>query len=154
LLDLAKHIRDARVTHASSPLPPANSRRGINPKWIDCFKQRRPEIKGIYASQLEYARKEGATYENVKRWFDAVAAMYEHSYDPCNIWNMDESGFGIGEEQIMKVLVYLDARQKEQVIGGKQEWVTDIECINAAGEALPPRLIFRGQDINTRWVNE
>jgi hypothetical protein len=155
LLDLAKHIRDVRVTHASSPLPPANSRLGINPKWIIRFKQRHPEIEGIYASQLEYARKEGATYENVKRWFDAVAAMYEqHSYDPCNIWNMDESGFGIGEEQIMKVLVYLDARQKEKVIGGKQEWVTDIECINAAGEALPPLLIFKGQDINTRWINE
>jgi hypothetical protein len=91
----------------------------------------------------------------VKRWFDAVAAMYkQHSYDPCNIWNMDESGFGIGEEQIMKVSVYLDARQKEKVIGGKQEWVTDIECSNAAGEALPPLLIFKGQDINMRWINE
>ncbi len=67
---------------------------------------------------------------------------------------MDESGFGIGEEQIMKVLVYLDAKQKERVVGGKQEWVTDIECINAAGEALPPLLIFKGEDVNTRWINE
>ena len=32
---------------------------------------------------------------------------------------MDESGFGIGEEQIMKVLVYLDAAQKNKVIAGK-----------------------------------
>ncbi len=38
------------------------------------------------------------------------------------MWNMDEAGFGVGGEQIMKVLVYLDAAQKEKVIGGKQEW--------------------------------
>ena len=54
----------------------------------------------------------------------------------------------------MKVLVYLDIKQKEKVIGGKQEWVTDIECISAAGEALPPLLIFKGESINTRWINE
>ena len=155
LIELALHIRAARVTSTSSPSPSSNSRTGINPKWIERFKRRHPEIKGIYASQLEYARKEGATYENVKRWFDAVALMHEqHSYYPCDMWNMDESGFGIGEEQITKVLVHLDIKQKEKVIGGKQEWVTDIECINAAGEALAPLLIFKGQDINTRWINE
>jgi hypothetical protein len=67
---------------------------------------------------------------------------------------MDESGFGIGEEQVMEVLVYLDSKQKHKVIGGKQEWVTAIECINAAGEALAPLLIFKGQNINTGWINE
>lgn len=53
--------------------------------------------------------------------------MEEHAYLPSDIWNMDESGFGVGEEQIMKVLVYLNAAQKDKVIAGKQEWVTDIE---------------------------
>jgi hypothetical protein len=38
--------------------------------------------------------------------------------------------------------------------GGKQEWVTDIECIDAAGEALPPLIIFKSAEMNTRWLNE
>jgi hypothetical protein len=53
-----------------------------------------------------------------------------------------------------KVLVYLDKHIKYKVIGGKQEWVTDIECMSAAGEALPPLLIFKGANMNTRWINE
>jgi hypothetical protein len=54
----------------------------------------------------------------------------------------------------MKVIVYLDKNIKYKVIAGKQEWVTDVECINAAGEALPPLLIFKGTSVNAKWLNE
>jgi hypothetical protein len=151
LKELAISIRAARITHASSSTPPPVQLNSINNKWIQRFRNRHSEIRAIYARQLEWSRKIGASFANVGRWFDAVALMYEqHSYDPSNIWNMDESGFGIGEEQSMKVLVYLDRPTKHRVIAGKQEWVTDIECISAAGEALAPLLIFKGSDINTR----
>ena len=66
---------------------------------------------------------------------------------------MDESGFSVGEEQAIKVLIYLDYVKQQKVIAGKQEWVSDIKCISAAGEALPPLLIFKGQHMNTRWIS-
>jgi hypothetical protein len=155
LKELALNLRAARVTHASSPTLRPTQLSHINDKWVLRFQNRHPEIKGIYARQLEYARKEGASYEHVKRWFDAVDSKFqEHAYDPSNVWNMDESGFGVGEEQSMKVLVYLDKATKYRVVAGKQEWVTDIECISAAGEALPPLLIFKGKNVNARWINE
>ena len=91
----------------------------------------------------------------VRCWFDAVASKFrDYYYDPLNVWNMDESGFSISEEQAIKVLIYLNAKQKHKVVRGKQEWVTDIKCINAAGEALAPLLIFKAADVNTRWINE
>jgi hypothetical protein len=155
LIELALQLRAARVTTASHLAPPITELDRINPKWIQRFQNRHPEIGGIYARQLEHIRKEGATYEHVERWFTAVGEkLEEHHYDPSNMYNMDESGFGIGEEQAIKVLVYLDCAQKHKVVGGKQEWVTAIECISAAGEALAPLLIFKGQDMNTRWINE
>jgi hypothetical protein len=76
--------------------------------------------------------------------------MKEHAYEPSNIWNMDESGFGISEEQTMKVLVYLNKNIQYKVVAGKQEWVTNMECMNAAGEALPPLLIFKGTNVNAK----
>jgi hypothetical protein len=155
LKELALQIRLARVTHASSNPSPLPQIDHINDKWLLRFQKRHPEVGGLYARQLEHIRKEGATYEHVERWFSAVASKYEeHHYRPEDMWNIDEAGFGIGEEQAIKVLVYLDSLQKHKVVGGKQEWVTLIESINAAGEALAPLLIFKGQDINTRWINE
>ena len=108
----------------------------------------------MFTRQLEYARFEGATHEKVNRWFDAIEEKFqEHSYNLSNVWNMDESGFGVGEEQAMKVLIHLNHAKQQKVIAGKQEWVSDIECISAAGEALPPLLIFKGQYLNTRWIS-
>ena len=91
----------------------------------------------------------------MERWFNTVKQQLDgYEYNPKNIWNMDESGFAVGEEQAMKVLIHLDNIQKYKVVAAKQEWVTDIEYINTAGEALAPFLIFKGKYMNTRWINE
>lgn len=155
LLNLAEHIRSARVTHASSRSPSVPRPLKFNRKWLNRYSDRHPEIASAFIPQLPRARKDGASYEYVKRWFDAVAAlMIGYSYEQKDIYNMDESGFGIGEQQAVKVLYTIDQYQQYMVTGGKQEWVTDVECISAAGEALAPLLIFRGADMNTRWINE
>lgn len=153
--ELVIQFRAARATHASHFRPPAPQLTNINDKWILRFQRRHPKIGGICARPLEYVRKDGATYEHVKGWLAAVDTMLrEHEYDPADMRNMEESGFGIGEEQAMKRLVHLDSTQKYKVIGSKQEWVIVIECISAADEVLALLLIFRDQDVNTRWIEE
>jgi hypothetical protein len=42
--------------------------------------------------------------------------------------------------------------QKHKRITGKQEWVTVIECINAAGTAIGPLVIFKAKHLNSGWV--
>jgi hypothetical protein len=54
----------------------------------------------------------------------------------------------------LRYFVYLDSTQKHRVVGGKQEWVTDIEYITAAGEVLPSLIIFKGAEMKTRWLKE
>ena len=65
---------------------------------------------------------------------------------------MDESGFGVGESQNTRVLVPIDRTQRYKVVAGKQEWVAVIECINAAGGFLTPMIIFKGRNMNSRWL--
>jgi hypothetical protein len=38
------------------------------------------------------------------------------------------------------------------VIAGRQEWITAIECVSAAGTAIPPLIIFKAQHTNTAWI--
>lgn len=38
------------------------------------------------------------------------------------------------------------------MIARRQEWITAIECINAAGVAIPPLIIFKAQHTNTAWI--
>ena len=58
----------------------------------------------------------------MKCWYNAVKEqLIIHNYDLLNIWNMNESGFSIGKEQMIKMLIYFNNIQKYKVVAGKQE---------------------------------
>ena len=71
---------------------------------------------------------------------------------------MDKTGFGIGATQSTRVLTVVETGQKRpckavKSAGARQEWVTSIECVSAAGTALPPLLIYKGTGImNSGWL--
>jgi hypothetical protein len=155
LKELAQLLRSRRVRHASSTYPSPLILQSIGHEWLYRFLNRHKDIESIYARQMQAARYNGASYVAVKQWFDAVAAQIEeHGYEHANIWNMDESGFGIGESQTTKVLIPFQYNQKSKAIGGKQEWVTTIEAVNAAGEALSPMIIWKGKHLNSGFISE
>ncbi|KXL50720.1 MAG: hypothetical protein FE78DRAFT_84803, partial [Acidomyces sp. 'richmondensis'] len=39
-----------------------------------------------------------------------------------------------------------------KVISGRQEWITAIEYISAAGVAILPLIIFKAKHTNTAWI--
>ena len=125
----------------------------IGYEWLYRFLNRYEKLKGIYARQIENLRYDEASFEVVKSWFDVVAQLVrEHSYEYHNIWNMDESGFRVGESQSTRILVSIDLKIKYKKVADKQEWVTVFECINAAGEAIAPLVIFKAKYLNSGWI--
>jgi hypothetical protein len=91
--------------------------------------------------------------ETVKTWFDAVTELrLQHKYTPERIYNMDESGFAVGESQSSRALVNIRENSSWKVVPGRQQWITAIECISAGGSALPPLLIFKAKHTNTGWI--
>jgi hypothetical protein len=65
---------------------------------------------------------------------------------------MDETGFALGTTQSTRIIV--DSKQKSswKIAPGKQEWITTIECIDAAGGSLSPMIIFKAQNTNSGWI--
>jgi len=109
--------------------------------------------------QLNAYRLEADSIENLAPWFSDMGAMLNiHHYNPENIYNMDESGFGIGTTQSSRVLVVrgevIKGKGKaSKAISGRQEWVTSIECVSASGQLLPPLVIFKATGtMNARWL--
>ena len=152
VVDMAKQIREQRHRlKADATSPP--SRRPIGKRWLDRFRKRHPDIQGTWTRQIESARHNAVNAEAVKRWFDAVTELFlEHQYPPEQIYNMDESGFAVGTSQTSRVLVNVREKSSWKVVHGRQEWITAIECISAAGEALAPMLIFKAKHTNTSWI--
>ena len=128
-------------------------RRPIGKHWLDRFRIRYPEIKGVWTRQIESARHTALNNTTMQSWFDAVTDLYiQHQYPPERIYNMDESGFAVGASQSSRALVNIREKSSWKVIKGRQEWITAIECISAAGFAIPPLLIFKAEHTNTSWI--
>jgi hypothetical protein len=149
-VEMAEEIRRERVQLARAA---TSTLRPIGENWLNRFKSRMPDIAGIWTRQIDAARYKATNHEGVKRWFDAVTELWvEHQYTPSHVYNMDESGFTVGASQSSRALVNIREASNWKQIGGRQEWITAIECVSASGVVIPPLLIFKAKHTNTGWI--
>lgn len=76
----------------------------------------------------------------------------ENQYIAENVYNMDVLGFAVGASQSSRALVNIREAGSGMQIGSRQEWITTIECVSAAGVAVAPLLIFKAKYTNTEWI--
>jgi len=142
----------------SLPLPP------LGRNWLNKFRKRHPQVASVWSRQLDTSRLDAAVPEKHAPWFAEIGTILDRNrYKPKNVFNMDETGHGIGTTQSTRCLVIRDMSGKGKGQGkkatkgtsGRQEWVTTIECVSAAGRALPALVIFKATgSFNTRWLPE
>lgn len=65
---------------------------------------------------------------------------------------MDETGFAVGATQSTRIIVDSTQKSSWKATPGRQEWITAIECVDAAGGALPPMVIFKAKNTNSSWI--
>lgn len=147
---MVEEIRRGRVQLSKTKSPPL---RPIGEKWLSRFKAHHPDIPSIWTRQIESARLQATNFEDIERWFDTVTEFFlRHQYPPEHIPNMDESGFAIGASQSSRALVNIREESSWKQIGSRQEWISAIECISAAGIAILPLIIFKAKYTNTAWI--
>jgi hypothetical protein len=114
---IAEEIRKNRYQVAW--LPPSYPR-PIGKSWLDRSRARHPDIQGIWTRKIDGVRHKAMSVEIVKTWFDAVTELrLEHKYTPERIYNMDESGFAVGESQSSRSLVNIREKSTWKVISGR-----------------------------------
>jgi len=149
-IKMAEEIRRSRYQLAS--VPPSYDR-PIGKSWLDRFRKRHSEIQGVWTRKIEGVRHKALSLEVVKTWFEAVTEVrFRYQHPPDHIYNMDESGFAVGESQSSRALVNIREKSSWKVISGRQEWITAIECVSASGKAIPPLIIFKAKHTNTAWI--
>jgi hypothetical protein len=134
------------------PPTPAPYTLGIN--WLVQFKRRHPEVATVWSRAINSSRLDGCAESKLDPYLTQVKALYDqHHYPPSHIFNMDKTGFAIGKTKSHQVMVVEGGRGKAfKASPGRQEWITSIECITAAGGVLPPLVIFKAIGaFNARW---
>jgi len=127
----------------------------LGKNWLQGFIRRNPQVKSTIGRPVELNRIKAATPEAIddflNRFQDACTRLH---ITTDNIWNMDETGLDLGASGVQTVLA--DSRKRRAVIGvpPRQEWVSIIECVSAAGRSLPPAVIFKGEGLQSSWLTD
>jgi hypothetical protein len=124
----------------------------LGKKWVLHFLQRNTKIASRVGRTIERARSTAANQEDIRAFFelyDSTCKQYHILTE--NTWNMDETGVAQGACDNSRVLT--DAAKKKTYCqsSGDREWVSVVEVVSAAGEALQPLVILKGKALQTTW---
>ena len=128
----------------------------LGKEWVANFIERHSEIQTVVGHAIEKSRIEGTMAPVLRKWFDAYksAVVDDPNVLDENVYNFDETGFSIGTIKAGKVVINRVVKNSYRAQPGRQEWVSVIECVSATGIALSPYIIFKGKNVNARWIPE
>ena len=150
---MAEEIRKRRVKDINEEGMQLIEYDHIGKDWVRRFLLRHSELASVRARSIDAVRVKDTSPECLQQWFaELEKVLAEYNIKPENIYNMDESGFAIGEKEAGKVIINAEVRQKFQAKPGRQEWVTVVECICADGTVVPPLVIFKAENLSTQWI--
>lgn len=153
LLQMAEEIRKRRVKNINDDDIQLVQYDDIGDQWVQRFLRRHPELASVRPRSIDAVRVQDTSPERLQRWFDDLEkVMTEYNIKPENIYNMDESGFAIGEKEPGRCIINARIRQQLQAKPGRQEWVTVVECVCADGTVVPPLVIFKAENLSRQWI--
>ena len=149
---LAEIIRERRVKKSEGEIQVMVYDQ-IGEQWVQRFLRRHPELASVRPRSIDAVRVKDTSPERLQQWFDDLEKVWEeYNIKPENAYNMDESGFAIGEKEPGRCIINANIRQQFQAKPGRQEWVSVVECICADGGVIPPLVIFKGEKLSPQWI--
>lgn len=127
----------------------------VGKNWVHNFISRRDELKTRFSRRYNYQRAKCEDPKVICEWFDLVQrTIMEYGILQEDIYNFDETGFGMGLIATAKVVTRADIYGRPSLLPGNREWVTTIESINAMGWALSSCIIFKAKTHQQSWYEE
>lgn len=124
-------------------------------KWRSGFLKRYPNLKISTPKLLSVYRANCCNRQVVNAWFDIFEQVLEDHdiVSPLFVWNVDECG-AIDTPKPKKVVVPVGQRPNQLAASEKGETTTFVTCANAAGLAMKPLVIHKGQKVMTSWLKD
>jgi hypothetical protein len=141
---------------ANDILSRSGSDRRVGKNWVHRFMKRLPEtFKFQTQKTMEAKRVDAERLPTIIEWFHKLDGEIQAiKVGPSNIYNVDETGFQLGQGKSQKVVTEYPDRTKYIPTGGIGELVTGIERIAADSWVMPPMILFAGTVHLENWYRD
>lgn len=113
--------------------------------WFSDFLRRNPELSFRTPEATSAARARGFNKEAVAKFFTLFEEIITKNgiTDPSKVYNMDESNIQTVPSKLSKIIAHKGRKQVGALTSAERgESVTITFCVNAAGQFIPPQMIF------------
>ena len=112
-----------------------------------------PNLTLRHSEGLEFSRAKGLCPENVRSFYSNLKQLYsKENYPTERIWNSGETGAQAGRNSGGRVWARKGSRSIHKVLPNEREWLTNLTCVNAAGDHIPGFYIFRDKRLRSNYV--
>ena len=122
--------------------------------WWRRFCERQPELSLRRGDVTAHIRMDSVNHETMTQYFTLLKdVLTEHDLftKPAQIHNVDESGIPFGP-RAPNVVAAKGVKKVRYRSSGKKGQVTIVGCASAAGQAMPPMVIFDAKRLNPEWT--
>ena len=127
--------------------------------WWRSFLKRWPILRERKPQHLSKKRAKAGNPDIINAWFDKLDSIFsEAGLDPhdaataCRLWNCDETAF-CTSPTASKILARRGCKNVHEVGGGSGHQHITVHCAgSAAGERLPPFILYKGKNLYRRWT--
>ena len=123
----------------------------VSQGWWMKFCSRWPQIRLRKGDSFPVARDQMTNYSVFKDYFDLLddtLTKFGLKDKPAQIYNCDESGMPL-EFKLPKIIAGKGTKKVRQCTSGTKTQITILACANAAGQAIPPMVVFAGKYFNS-----
>jgi hypothetical protein len=104
----------------------------------------------LISKTIKQSRNNACTPEGFRAWFHVYqTAIRKYKVRPSDIYNIDETGFHMGDTVRTWVIVDKMQGYTGYMPTDHGESLTVIECGSADGTFLPPFIIFKGKNFQS-----
>jgi hypothetical protein len=122
--------------------------------WWRRFCERQPDLSLRRGDVTAHVRMNDVNSETLKQYFtllnDVLTEQDLHS-KPAQVYNVDESGIPF-DPRAPNVVATKGMKKVRYRSSGKKGQVTVVGCASAAGQAIPPMVIFDAMRLNPEWT--
>lgn len=124
----------------------------ISKNWPYRFLKLHPEYTKKKVKKIDPKRSDAERIEDIRGWFGELDIIMEaYGIQEGDIYNMDETGFRLGEGKDENTISRADTKQAKVSSSYTRILVTILECIGIDGQVLPPFIIMPGKRHMVNW---
>ena len=127
----------------------------ISQGWWCRFLERQNDLTLRRGDNTAHVRMAAVNQETLAQYFELLKdTLVEHNllHSPSNIYNMDESGIPL-DPKAPNVVAVKGTKKVRYRSSGRKGQVTIVACGNAAGQVIPPMVIFDAKNLNHAWTD-